>query len=608
MPVQQLFPMIDPSGLAALEWLHVPVHIYSFTHDEICWANCAALEIWQADSLEDLQARQREPHGVTTKRRLAEYEEAFLRGETRTEVWTFYPKGQPTALQAYCRGVRLAGHERAMLVECSPVEPKLLSDSDLRALEAVRHAELMVSLFSRDGETLMRNPSAAACFYEHDAQHRPQRNLFRAMFANFKDADALLDRVDRDGYATGSYILALSGHPLHRIHVRRIDDPVTGVPTLLVLQEDVSINQIIHQKLEESEDAFLSILELTESAVMVVSAHTGAVMYGNTAAAALFEGTATSATPVTELFVSEAAYTEFRALLMARGGGTLDTMVKLRGDVLALASLAGSKVRYQGQDAIILTVGLKDQLLHESVQLRQALADQSRTTDILRQKFACAAHEFRTPLAIIDSTAQRLARMREPVSTEKLQYKAQKIRRNVQRALQLMEVTTQSGPTDEMPLRYAPALHDLGESLTKVIQAVQDSMLDLTIDCQLGPLPPIWIDQTLIEHLFENLIGNSCKYSDASPKVEIRSYVTASDIEITVRDWGIGIPVDEANTIFAPGSRASNVRSRPGSGLGLFIAARIMAVHGGRIELGEVTGPGTKFRLHFPRDFSGDSK
>lgn len=600
----EAFPMIDAQGLAALALLHLPVHIYSFSRAGICWANQAALEIWQAESVEALQLRQSEPHSMAVERRLAEYQEAFARAERRTEVWTLYPRGVPMAMYSNCRGVSLAGHPKAMLVESSPVEPVILPAADLRALEAVRHAELMVSLFSQDGEVLMRNPSAAACFPEQSAEDEGRKDQFRSMFANARDADGLLADVETFGHATGSFILALDGHPLHRIQVRRTHDPVSGAPALLVLQEDVSMSQIIHQKLEESEDAFHSILELTKSAVVVVSAHTGAIMYCSTDAAVLLGCSTAGRSSVRDLFVSYSAFLDFRASVMSLGSAGLDTIVHLSNGVLALAAVAGSKVRFQGQDAIMMTVTLKDQLISQTVELQQALVDEARNSDILRNRFACTAHELRTPLAIIDSTAQRMERAVRPLPAADLRGRAQKIRKNVQRLLQLIDTNTLNRPAQGAALRYSPELLDLAPALHGVIEVMQEGCPALEVDCEVGSLPSIWIDKSLIEHLFENLLGNSIKYHDGVPRVEIRSYVSASEIEITLRDWGIGIPPGDRAGIFAANSRGSNVGARPGSGLGLYIVAQIMAVHGGRIELAELNGPGTQFSLHFPRDFS----
>lgn len=599
------FPLLDESGLAALALLSVPVHIYCFDEARICWANSAALEMWQAASIEELQQRRVGPDSTATSRRLAEYREAFSRGERRTEVWTLYPRGIPVVMHSECQGIRVAGHAAAMLAQSTPLAPASLSAVDLRALEAVRHCELMITLFSGSGEVLMRNPAAAAYFKGHDDQAAPETDLFRTMFANVRDADALLARLETDDQATGAFILSLTGLPLHRLQVRRTVDPVTGATALLVLQEDVSLNQLICQKLEESEDAFHAILELTASAVIVPSAHTGAILYANTAAMRLFGPGLPERGPVQGLFVAENVFTEFRASVMSRGGAGLETLVKLPGDVLALAVLAGSKVRYQGQDAVILTIRLKDEMVSESVQLKQALAEEARNAEILRQQFACAAHEFRTPLAIIDSTAQRIERAGSPLSIEAQRQKAQKIRKNVKRVLQLLEFSADAAPGRDNVLGYEPALCDLNPPLQSVVQAMEDSFPTLTVDCQLGRLPPIWMDETLIEQVFSNLFENSIKYSDGAPQVEICSYVSASHIEITFRDWGIGIPAADAAEIFTPEHRAGNVGARPGSGLGLYIVARIMALHGGQIDLVPIPGPGAKFRLTFPRDFSG---
>ena len=98
-----------------------------------------------------------------------------------------------------------------------------------------------------------------------------------------------------------------------------------------------------------------------------------------------------------------------------------------------------------------------------------------------------------------------------------------------------------------------------------------------------------------------NLIINSDKYSQGAPHVAISATVTSEDVQIFIRDWGIGIPVDEQSRVFSDYVRGSNVGARPGTGLGLAIVSQIISLHGGLIEVVEQEGAGTTMKITLPR-------
>jgi hypothetical protein len=99
-----------------------------------------------------------------------------------------------------------------------------------------------------------------------------------------------------------------------------------------------------------------------------------------------------------------------------------------------------------------------------------------------------------------------------------------------------------------------------------------------------------------------NLIGNAVKYApDGS--IHVRLSTEAGFAALTVRDEGPGIPPNRLETVFEPYVRLTADQGRPapqGSGLGLFIARRIVEAHGGRIWAESVPGQGATFNVRLP--------
>jgi len=129
----------------------------------------------------------------------------------------------------------------------------------------------------------------------------------------------------------------------------------------------------------------------------------------------------------------------------------------------------------------------------------------------------------------------------------------------------------------------------------------------LNLDVQV-PVPPVEIeaDRGKIYLVLVNLLSNAIKFTDAGGRVQIAVQVRASEVWVSVRDTGIGIPADKLEKIFdrfyqVEGSLA---RHYEGMGLGLPIAKGMVELHGGRIWAESVEGMGTSFTfaLPLPRD------
>lgn len=107
-------------------------------------------------------------------------------------------------------------------------------------------------------------------------------------------------------------------------------------------------------------------------------------------------------------------------------------------------------------------------------------------------------------------------------------------------------------------------------------------------------------DGDRFQRVLENLINNAIKYSPEGGAVELW-IASERDAVIRVRDYGIGIAANALPLIFEPSYRSQEaVRCAPGLGLGLSIAALVIARHGGTIEAAPAEGRGTIVTVRLP--------
>lgn len=599
------FPYLGSQALDALGLLGSPIYIYSFVTQRICWANRRAGQFWNASSVVELYDRDLGPVSISTATRLADYRDVFRRGDDRTESWTFYPKGEAISALCRCSGVRIDGHDEAMLVEIQTLKPVELPESELRSLEALRHTPLMISLFTPAGEVLMRNPAALAKFGEFDRALPPGTDHFRAMFARAEDCERLLADAAETRRAHRSAAIAVRRWPVHAIQLSLVTDPATGREAMLVAQQDISQLIDVSRQLAASEEALDSVLSLNVAPTLVLSAQGAGMLKANFAAQALLGAGSAEGQDAGHFFADPARFEYLRGAVLAAGSGTAVMNLRSERGTTFWCSVAGARIRYEGQDALVLLITNVDQLYQTAAELETALEVERRAGDMQRRYLAIAAHEFRTPLAVIDSNAQQLERKAEVMEAEQVRARAARIRGTARRLVRLFDETIERAARNMGSMGYFPERARLAPVIEGVVSHFRESQPAARIDLDLPDLPDLpelALDTALMEQAFANLIGNAIKYSDGVPRIAIRAAAGIEHVEVRLRDWGIGIARGEWDKVFGEHARGSNVGERPGTGLGLSIVRQIVELHGGMIEIIETpNGPGTTMRMVLPR-------
>lgn len=597
----KVYPYIGKDGLSAFEILGLPVYVYSFITQRVCWANPRALPFWSAGSLEELTGRILTPYSASTSARLDDYRRAFRRGEERVETWTLYPKGTPSPILCRCSGISLSGHEEAMLVEVKGLSEAALPAFELRTIEALRHIPLMISLLSAKGDVLMRNPAATAHFRDFDAALTGGEDAFAAMFASAEDARRLLEQAGQEVVGRLDATMTLPGGPVHTVHLALVSDPVTGENARLVAQEDITPLIQANRQLAASQEALDAVLNINAVPAIVVSVQRDDVLNANVAATKLLGPGMRVGADVREIFADPADFAALRGDVLANRGGSRQCQLRVESGEGRWAALTSARIIYEREDAFVIMMSDIDALYRSASELKDALSVERRLAEVQRRYLAIASHEFRTPLALIDSAAQRLMRTDPADPLAQVHQKAGRVRATVNRMLELLDRLSERAHDTEGALGYTPSAIELGPLVEKVAASFAEHNPDFRIEVCLPHLPRLMIDTTLMEQAFNNLLSNAEKYSSGAPRVEITGRVRPHDVQIDVRDWGIGTVEHERSRIFSGYVRGSNVGDRPGTGLGLSIVSQIIGLHGGLVELVGENRPGSTFRLTLPR-------
>ena len=223
-----------------------------------------------------------------------------------------------------------------------------------------------------------------------------------------------------------------------------------------------------------------------------------------------------------------------------------------------------------------------------------------------RQFMGMVAHEFRTPLAILEAALENL-RLCPTVSTQ-----SARLDRMQRATTRLVQLTDNCLADARLSSRDLHADRQNAELLPVIYIAA--TVVDLSLNHYLhvicegqtvgpqSPSPVLFIDSGLLCIAIANLLDNSVKYS-ASGEIRIEIYRLQKGFEIRIGDRGPGIAPEQVEHIFDRYRRGETHTTTPaGTGLGLYVARQIIQAHGGELCLAKNTADGCEFALTLPLD------
>ncbi|MCW2974853.1 MAG: hypothetical protein JWM06_134 [Actinomycetia bacterium] len=256
-------------------------------------------------------------------------------------------------------------------------------------------------------------------------------------------------------------------------------------------------------------------------------------------------------------------------------------------------------------------VSLLGRLVATAVQNIRAYESERQTVEELRRLSALRAdfvslvsHELRSPMAAVIGAARTLQQRWRSLTPEQREAFLALIADETNRLAALIGDVLDTSRIDAGTFSYTFADVDLGRLVEDTVTTASMGQDEVRVRADVtGTVPPVRGDRERLRQVVTNLIDNAIKYSPSGDEVEVSVRPDNGSVRITVTDHGPGIPQDQQRLIFEKFGRAEVAgSSKPGTGLGLFIARSIAEAHGGSLEVRSRPAAGTAFVLTLPLD------
>ena len=252
-------------------------------------------------------------------------------------------------------------------------------------------------------------------------------------------------------------------------------------------------------------------------------------------------------------------------------------------------------------------VSLLGRLAASAVQNIRSYESERRTVEELRSLSALRAdfvslvsHELRSPMAAVIGAARTLqARWRELRPDQREAFLAL-IGDETTRLAALIGDVLDTSRIDAGTFTYRFTDVDVAALVRETVATASVGQDEVPLVSDVGSVPRVRGDAERLRQIFANLIDNAVKYSPSGEPVEVRVAQSNGAVIVSVRDRGPGIKEQDQRLIFEKFGRVTGVGSKPGTGLGLYIARSIAEAHGGTIELSSAPGRGTTFTVKLP--------
>lgn len=259
----------------------------------------------------------------------------------------------------------------------------------------------------------------------------------------------------------------------------------------------------------------------------------------------------------------------------------------------------GTKRMHSGDYSARVNLNLKNEFAHlqdtfnemaERIEKETSLRKQSE--EDRKQMILDISHDLRNPLSSVVGYTELLMKNQEPLSNEQINY-LQIINKNGQRANKLLnelfELSKIESPKFILKAYRVDACEYMRQFCGEILPCLEQNKFEYEFNI---PDTTVYamIDTEQMNRAFHNLADNAIRYNKEGTLITINLYETHENVIIEFKDNGIGVPAELETKIFKPFVRVDNSRNSQtgGTGLGLCIAHKIVAAHGGTLELSNV--------------------
>ena len=397
--------------------------------------------------------------------------------------------------------------------------------------------------------------------------------------------------------------------------IRNYDGRIVGA---VLVFRDITQRRHSEHALRDSEARLQSIIASATDAIITLDSAQRILMF-NTAAEAIFGYAAAEMlgqpldrllpAPIRDLHrhhIEEFGRTGVSTRAM--GGERVLTALRRNGEEFPIEAHI-SQTGVEGQT--LYTVILRDVTLRKRAEAERqellAIADRARAeaeeANRAKDEFlAMLGHELRNPLSAVRNAlaTASLDESRRPRAMEIARRQAEQLGRLIDDLLDVARITRGRIALRKERVHLNEILQRAIESTRSFVEESRGLRLAVTLAPETIRLDA---DPGRLEQVFVNLLSNAGKYTDAGGRIEVRTVRRGDEVEVHIRDSGIGIAPEMLPRIWDLFTQAEQTldRVQGGLGVGLTVARRLVELHGGRIDaFSEGLGKGAEFVVTLP--------
>jgi PAS domain S-box-containing protein len=235
--------------------------------------------------------------------------------------------------------------------------------------------------------------------------------------------------------------------------------------------------------------------------------------------------------------------------------------------------------------------------------LRQNLRREQELNRLKSKFVSITSHEFRNPLATINSATENLINYSHKLSDQSKSKRLSNIKKACDYMDRLLDEVLVLARLESGGFTYSPNFVDFAEFCRELVAEfeVVSQQKSIALDLNLsGDLQRLWLDPKLVSLALHNFLSNAIKFSPEQSRVVITVARQDKLLTIAIADQGIGIPAADLGQLFKSFHRASNADSIAGTGLGLSIAKQVLDLCGGKIAVTSEVDQGSTFTIQLP--------
>lgn len=267
---------------------------------------------------------------------------------------------------------------------------------------------------------------------------------------------------------------------------------------------------------------------------------------------------------------------------------------------LVLCAVIDITERKRAEEAVRKAHDELEQRVEERTQELQVKSQELTRSNAELELFASiASHDLQEPLRMVASYVELLSQRYKPQLDDKAKRWIGFAVDGVVRMKQLINDLLEFSRVGTRGKPFAPT--DCEITVKRVLQNLQQAIMESGAEIECGPLPTVYADETQLSQVLQNLIANAIKFrGERRPQIRIAADRRDGEFVFTVHDNGIGIDPQFKEKIFVIFQRLHTRDEYPGTGIGLAVCKKIIERHGGRIWFDSQPGQGTTFYFTIP--------